>query len=132
MPPLKTQPEPEPPGEDVPPGFTAFLSGRRDLITRRWIEAVRRNDTLGAAKEVEDDQLADHLPKLFADLCATLRGQPMEGEAKGDAEAHGEHRWRQHYELKEVLEELGIVSRVLLAHGLDAFADAQRLGRVRR
>ncbi len=57
---MKTQPEPNPPGENVPPLLAAFLSGRRDLITTRWIEAVRRNDTPEAAKEVNDEELADH------------------------------------------------------------------------
>lgn len=121
---MKTQPEPAPPGENTPPQLAAFLSERRDSITRRWIEAVRRNHTLEAAKKVNDTELANHLPKLFEDLSATLEGKQVAKEAKGDAEAHGEHRWQQHYELEEVLEELGIVCRVLLAHGLDAFADA--------
>ena len=121
---MKTQPEPDPPGENVPLALAGFLSERRDFITKRWIEAVRRNGTLEAAKQVNDEELADHLPKLFDDLSATLGGKPMAGEAKEDAEAHGLHRWQQQYELEEVLEELGIVSRVLLAHGLDAFADA--------
>ena len=120
---MKTQPEPGPPGENVPPTLAAFLVQRRDFITKRWIEAVRRNDTLKAAKEIDDEELADHLPKLFDDLATTLRGGAVAAEAKRDAEAHGLHRWQQRYELEEVLEELGIVSRILLAHGLDAFAD---------
>ena len=61
---MKSQPEPDPPGENVPPALAAFLAQQRDFITKRWIEAVRRNDTLVAA------------------------------EAKRDAEAHGEHRWQ--------------------------------------
>ncbi len=121
---MKTQPEPNPPGENVPPLLAGFLLERRDAITKLWIEAVRRNKTLEAAKQVDDVELADHLPKLFDDLSATLRGESVEREAKSDAEAHGEHRWWQHYELEEVLAELGIVSRVLLSHGLDAFVDA--------
>ena len=121
---MKTQPEPAPPGENVPPPLVPFLAQRRGLITRRWIEAVRRNHTLDAAKQSNDEDLSGHLPKLFDDLTATLRGESVAAEAKRDAEAHGDHRWHQRYELEEVLEELGIVSRILLAHGLDAFADA--------
>ena len=125
---MKTQLESNLPGENVPPLLADFLTERRDFITKRWIEAVRRNDSLEAAKYVNDEELADHLPKLFDDLSAILRGKPVEGEAKRDAEAHGQHRWRQHYGLEEVLEELGIVSRIQLAHGLDAFADAYPSG----
>ena len=120
---MKTQPEPNPPGENVPPLLGGFLSERRDHITKYWIDSVRRNTTLEAAKQVADVELADHLPKLFDDLAATLQGEPVAEETKEDAAAHGAHRWRQHYELEEVLEELGIVCRILLAHGLDAFVD---------
>ncbi len=123
---MKSQPEPQPPGENVPPRLAGFLCERRDHITRRWIEAVRRNATLRTAATIDDKGLADHLPKLFDDLAGTLRGEPVADDAKHDAEAHGDHRWQQHYELEEVLEELGIVSRILLAHGLDAFADAHQ------
>ena len=120
---MKTQPEPTPPGENVPTRLADFLAERRDFITRRWIETVRRNDTLEAAKRVNDEQLADHLPRLFNDLSAILRGDPADGAAERDAEAHGEHRWQQHYSLEEVLKELGIVSRMVLKHGLDAFEE---------
>ena len=122
--PMISPPEPRSTSENVPPAFAAFLSNQREPITRKWIEAVRREPALPAAKDLSDEELSDHLPKLFEDLAATLSGAPVTDEARRDAEAHGEHRWRQHYSLEEVLLELGIVSRHVLAHGLDAFADA--------
>ena len=121
---MKSPSKPILPSEDVPPQLAAFLSTRRDHLTARWIEAVRQHDSLEAAKEVDDQELADHLPKLLDDLVAAMSDAPVVSEAKAHATAHGDHRWHQRYDLEEVLEELGIVSRVLLAHGLDAFADA--------
>ena len=120
---MKTQPDPVLPVADVPPLLAAFLAERRDLITERWIAAVRRDHTLGATDQTDDRELADHLPKIFADLSATLRGVPIAKEAKHDAESHGDDRWRQDYASEEVLAELGLFSRTVLAHGLDAFAD---------
>ena len=121
---MKTQPEPDLPGASVPSALAAFLLERRDLITQGWMEAVRRDRTLEAPKRVGDQELADHLPKLFADLADILRGAPVAKEAKHDAETHGDRRWRQDYALEEVLEELGMFSRAVLVHGLDSFADA--------
>ena len=121
---MNSQPEPRPPGESVPSGFAAFLSSQREEITKRWLDAVRRNPTFSVTKEVDDEELADHLPRLFEDLAATLSGQRVADAATRDAEAHGEHRWRQQYSLEEILLELGIVNRIVLGHGLDAYADA--------
>ena len=39
-------------------------------------------------------------------------------------DSHGQERWRQDYSLAEVVQELGIICRVVLVHGLNAFEDA--------
>ena len=121
---MNSQPAPRPPGENVPSALAGFLSSQREHITALWIEAVRHNPSFSAAREISDEEMAAHLPRLFEDLAATLGRKPDAEEASRDAEAHGDHHWRQHYGLEEVLLELGIVSRVVLGHGLDAFADS--------
>lgn len=122
---MTSSPAPVPVGGDVPPGLAAFLAERREQLTRWWIEAVRQAPAVGAAAAGLDDvELADHLPRLFADLEARLRGEDAAERTARHAGAHGEHRWRQGYRLEEVLHELGVVHRTLLRHGLDAFETA--------
>ncbi len=118
-------PPPEPPAPDTValPGLAKFLAERRDHITRLWIEAVRLYTRLGTSDGVSDVDLADHLPMLFEDLEALLRGEEVAGQLAHHAELHGEHRWQQQYSLEEVLKELGIVCRVLLKESLDVFED---------
>ena len=104
--------------------MATFLCGQRDQSTGRWIEAVRQDREVVSANALNDEDLADHLPKLFDDLAGILRGEPVTRQANRDAEAHGEHRWQQHYSLEEVLKELGIVRRMVLEHSLNVFEPA--------
>ena len=121
---MKSQPEPSSPNEETPPELATFLSTQRESITRRWLDAIRENSSLAASEDVKDEELVDHLPRLFDDLTATLRGEAVAEKSARDAEAHGDHRWRQQYSLEEVLGELGIVCRLLLTHAVDTFEDA--------
>ena len=119
----KMTPPPQPPTPDTValPGLATFLAERRGHITGLWIEAVRRHTRLGTSDGMTDEDLADHLPMLFEDLEALLRGEEVAEKLARHAEAHGEHRWQQRYELEEVLKELGLVCRVLLKESLDVF-----------
>lgn len=119
---MPPQPEPSSPNPDALPELAAFLAGQREHITGLWLEAVRQHPRLGASDNVSDAELVDHLPKLFEDLEASLRGGAVAETLSHNAEQHGEHRWRQHYGLEEVLKELGIVCRPVLKEGLSVFA----------
>jgi len=58
------------------------------------------------------------LPNLFADLCDFLRTRDarlLSGEISSDAQKHGRHRWGQGYKLNEVLRELDVLRRLILA-----------------
>lgn len=118
---MTSQPESPSPNTDALPGLAAFIAERRAHIIGLWIEAVRQHSRLGASDDVTDQDLADHLPELFKDLEALLRGEDVAEKLARDAERHGEHRWQQQYDLEEVLKELGIVCRVLLRESLDVF-----------
>ena len=101
---MKSPREPRSPSENIPPEFAEFLLEQRNHLG--------------------DGALAAHSPKFFDGLVAALRGEPVSSTAETEVEVHGDRRWQQHDDLEEVLAELGTVRRVLLAHGLDAFADA--------
>ena len=82
---------------------------------------VRQDSEIRSADALNDADLIDHLPKLFDDLADTLRGLPTGDRIARHTEAHGKHRWQEHYNLTEVLRELGILCRLVFTHGLDAF-----------
>ena len=125
---MPSTPEPPRPGEEnLLPQLADFLTGapQGPHLTVRWLRAVRRNP-----KVPSDAELADHLSRLFKDLENTLRGDPDTVEHPTDnAEQPGAHRWQQDYSLTEILDELGIASRLVLADGLDAFEDAHPASR---
>ncbi len=104
--------------------LAVFLAERREQIIGAWIEAVRQLDYIRPAEAATGADLADHLPKLFDDLHALLRGEPVADQIRGDAETHGQQRWEQGYHQEEVLRELALASRLLFVHGFDAFEDA--------
>lgn len=58
--------------------LAAFLgkrrSKRRNQITRDWVEAVRTDPKIQSSDRLGHEQLVDHVPDIFGDLAATLRG----------------------------------------------------------
>ena len=106
--------------------LAAFLCERREHITASWMEAVRKDPEIGTADLLSDADLIDHLPKLFDDLADALRGLPVADRLADNSEAHGKHRWENRYNLTEVLQELGILRRLVFAHGLDAIEGVTR------
>jgi signal transduction histidine kinase len=95
-----------------------FIAARRSQITEEWMAAVRADPAIPTANALTRQQLADHLPALFDDLTAALRGGRESvslEQAKEDAEAHGNHRWQQGYDVEELLRELILIRRLLVA-----------------
>ena len=88
------------------------------------MEAVRESSKVKSADDLDNPGLADHLPQLLDDLTHLLRGQSVTRHIDRHTDSHGRERWRQDYSLAEVVQELGIICRVVLVHGLNAFEDA--------
>ena len=112
------------PEEAVPFRLAEFLSGRREEITAFWMDAVRESSKVGAADRLDDRGLADHLPQLLDDLANLLRGKCAARHVGHDIGSHGQERLRQNYKLEEVVQELGLLCRIVLVHGLNALEDA--------
>ena len=112
------------PEEAIPSKLATFLHERRGHLTVLWMDAVRQSPKVGAADRLDNPGLADHLPQLLDDLADLLRGQPITRHIAHNTESHGQERWQQDYSLAEVVQELGIICRIVLVHGLNAFEDA--------
>ena len=100
------------------------LAGRQSLIAEQAVSAIRSSREIPSAERLTDQELMDHFPQLFGDLVKyfltdadpSTRRQTIEAALK-----HGTTRWKQNYELVEVVRELGIVRRSILDHGIEKF-----------
>jgi signal transduction histidine kinase len=100
------------------------LAGQQSLIAEQAVLAIRTSREISSAERLTDQELTDHFPQLFGDLLkyfltdadAAARKETIEAALK-----HGTTRWKQSYELVEVVRELGIVRRSILAHGIAKF-----------
>ena len=97
----------------------------RDEITAEWVRAVQRGPGFNLPGYFGDTELIDHLPELFQDLAAALKGpqtHDARSEVSRDARKHGRYRWRQGYKLDQVIHEVSIIRRILVGTWVNAFA----------
>jgi signal transduction histidine kinase len=100
------------------------LAGRQSLIAEQAVSAVRSSREIPSAERLTDQELMDHFPQLFGDLVKHILTDADPGARRQTIEAalsHGTTRWKQSYQLVEVVRELGIVRRSILEHGVEKF-----------
>ena len=100
------------------------LAGRQSLIAEQAVSAVRSSREIPSAERLTDQELMDHFPQLFGDLVKHILTDADPGARRQTIEAalsHGTTRWKQSYELVEVVRELGIVRQSILDHGVQKF-----------
>ncbi len=105
--------------------FANHLAAQKEAILAEWLERVRGDAAIRSTETLNTVALKDHLPQIFDDLTDTLRrygSESVAGQAVKDAEEHGATRWRQGYELPEMLRELKQLRAVLISH-VRAFED---------
>ncbi|CAB3796326.1 RsbRD N-terminal domain-containing protein [Pararobbsia alpina] len=94
------------------------LAAQREAIAQRWLRTVEADADIEATDQLTHTQLLDHLPSVFRDLCQFLRwrdANALAGEAREDAQEHGQHRWEQGYQLDALLRELDVLRRIVLS-----------------
>ena len=98
-------------------------------ILAHWRAAVARDDDLPAAARLTRIGLDDHVPVLLDRLADRLRGALADPTRA--AREHGEVRWRQGYEIGDVVTEMGhlraILCRATAGFALDRGWDFTRL-----
>ena len=99
---------------------THFRQRRRDLLAT-WRTAVTADPKLTTGASLPKAQLQDHIPALLEDYEHRLQADDPASKAaaiaeqKGDAAAHGLHRWQQGFDLAEVTRELGLLNQCVVA-----------------
>lgn len=101
------------------------MLAHREQILHSWIDAVDRHPNISTSDNLTYAQLLDHLPELCTELAALIKqpnAQEIKREARQDARAHGWKRWRQGYQLEELIREICLIRRDFIDTWLKAFA----------
>lgn len=89
-----------------------LLKNGSELIVQTWTDKVTSDRRVQSDKDLSYLQLIDHIPEIVEELHRALQGTAPATPLKG--EQHGRQRWRQGYELKEVMRELMLLRATLL------------------
>jgi len=94
-----------------------YLDSKKEAILADWRGLVLGDGAINAARSINTVALTNRLPFIFDDLNNTLRryrANKFADESVHDAREHGASRWRQGYELSEVMRELKHFRSVLI------------------
>jgi PAS domain S-box-containing protein len=88
------------------------IDRQSDEILAHWRTAVEQMGTVPVADRLPSAEFLDHVPALLDRLAERLRGAPSEAGTEG--REHGRHRWRQGYDIADVVRELGQLRAALV------------------
>jgi hypothetical protein len=92
--------------------ISRLLASGSEQIVRTWSEKVMSDRRVQSDAQLTYVQLIDHIPQIIDELkYAMATSLPV--EALKEANKHGRQRWRQGYELKEVIRELILLRATL-------------------
>ena len=94
--------------------ISRLLKNGRETIVRDWTERVTSDRRVNSDARLSYLQLIDHIPQIVEELQFALVGEPNGGQMLREGREHGRQRWRQGYELKEVVRELTLLRATLV------------------
>jgi signal transduction histidine kinase len=102
------------------PEISAALRERADLIVKRWEEAVRRQ--LPSADEMTLAQVRDHIPQILDQMATALASDRPAAvqDLREMSQSHGEVRFHQHYNVRELIIEYRLLRRIVVEEIHDA------------
>jgi two-component system CheB/CheR fusion protein len=89
------------------------LDSQTDAIIALWRSTVYREGDVPESESLTHREFLDHIPELLDRLAERLRGGGR-GEADAEGRAHGRMRWRQGYDIGQVVRELGHLRTALV------------------
>jgi hypothetical protein len=102
--------------------ISRLLRNGQETIVRDWTERVALDRRVNSDARLSYLQLVDHIPEIVEELQFALAGRNG-GQMLQEGKEHGRQRWRQGYELKEVVRELTLL-RATLAEFLERYRGA--------
>jgi hypothetical protein len=100
-----------------------LLKNGQETIVRTWTEKVTADRRVSSDERLSYLQLVDHIPEIVEELHEALGPGAPEPSALQQGREHGRQRWRQGYELKEVVRELALL-RVTLVEFIELYRGA--------
>ena len=101
----------------------SLLKNGRETIVRTWTEKVAADRRVSSDERLSYLQLVDHIPQIVEELHDALAEARPEPLLLCEGREHGRQRWRQGYELKEVVRELTLL-RVTLVEFIELYRGA--------
>jgi hypothetical protein len=110
---------------EVPPtvkeAISRLLKTGQETIVRDWTEKVTSDRRVNSDSRLSYLQLVDHIPEIVEELQRAIANS--DGSMLREGREHGRQRWRQGYELKEVVRELTLL-RATLVEFLERYSGA--------
>jgi hypothetical protein len=100
-----------------------LLKNGQETIVRTWTEKVTADRRVKSDDGLSYLQLVDHIPQIVEELHEALGNGNGEPVVLTEGREHGRQRWRQGYELKEVVRELTLL-RVTLVEFIELYRGA--------
>lgn len=103
--------------------ISRLLKTGQETIVRDWTEKVASDRRVNSDARLSYVQLIDHVPQIVEELREAIARGDREAPMMTQGREHGRQRWRQGYELKEVVRELTLL-RVTLVEFLERYSGA--------
>lgn len=97
----------------MPEEISRLLQSGSDSIVREWTHKVATDKRVRTDAQLTYMQLVDHVPQILEEVRRAIVNEP-EALPSAMAQHHGRLRWKQGYELKEVVRELMLLRSTLL------------------
>jgi RsbT co-antagonist protein rsbRD N-terminal domain len=94
--------------------ISRLLKNGQETIVREWTEKVATDRRINSDARLSYIQLIDHIPDIVEELQDALTSGQPNGRMLEEGRNHGRQRWRQGYELKEVVRELTLLRATLI------------------
>jgi RsbT co-antagonist protein rsbRD N-terminal domain len=107
----------------VKEAISRLLRTGQDTIVRDWTEKVAADRRVNSDARLSYIQLIDHVPQIVEELQQAIAREGREAPMLREGREHGRQRWRQGYELKEVVRELTLL-RATLVEFLERYSGA--------
>jgi len=111
-----------PPETSIGRQFADFLSKQGGQIILDWTAAVHKDRMITSSEDLTHRQLIDHVPQLLDDLNHTLCNafsEDVKQQASWTAAIHGQMRWKEGYDISELLREMRDLRLVLIPYVIE-------------
>jgi hypothetical protein len=107
----------------VKEAISRLLRTGQETIVRDWTEKVTADRRVNSDSRLSYIQLIDHVPQIVEELQEAIKRGEGAAPMLREGGEHGRQRWRQGYELKEVVRELTLL-RATLVEFLERYSGA--------